>query len=354
MGTELINNLMSDATGRVFPGAQILIFKGREILYEGCWGTEIRPGTAFDLASLTKPLCTVSLVAMLIDRGLLTLTTRVGDILPAARGLPVGTIELNALLNHSSGLQAWHPWGEDLIRAHSIAIAGTKEAQHLVFHELLAQTLDSPPVYSDLGFILLGAMLEELFHDSLDRIFDLEIAKKLNTGLFFVPVLRGLPLNPVNRPIAPARRSSLRGLIRGVVDDDNAFVLGGCAGHAGLFGNARDIHRVLSAWLDSFNGHGFISQSLTRVFWSYENRAGSFVYGFDTPTSGASSAGTRYPQGLVGHLGFTGTSFWLHPETGLGVILLTNRVHPDAENIEIRSFRPILHDLVWKNFGQGR
>jgi CubicO group peptidase (beta-lactamase class C family) len=90
---------------------------------------------------------------------------------------------------------------------------------------------------------------------------------------------------------------------------------------------------------------------VVRRFWDYSNRAGSFVLGFDTPTPGASSAGSNYPVNLIGHLGFTGTSFWVDPRSGLGVILLTNRVNLGQDHDGIKSFRPLLHDLIWENFG---
>lgn len=353
-----INDLMSQALDTVFPGVQLLVFRGRKVLYEACMGREgtgnnaaITPATAFDLASLTKPLCTAGLIALLMARGLLNLDMEVSQVITITRGTPIGGIGLRSLLNHSSGLAPWQPWGRDLLRKYSIAVAGTNQARTHIFNELFGQTLPSPPVYSDLGFILLGAMVEKILNTTLDQAFHMGIAKKIDTGLFFVPVSRGRPVHFIARPMAATRHTNLRGLIHGTVDDDNAFVLGGVAGHAGLFGSARDVYALLSAWLDSFNGKGFLPQGLVHEFWSYENMAGSFVLGFDTPAPNASSAGTALPKGLVGHLGFTGTSFWLDPKTGLGVILLTNRVNPDPENTLIRQFRPLLHDLIWQTFG---
>ncbi len=361
MSVSEINAMMNQAVGRVFPGAQLLVFLSHRVLYEGCWGRQgraanmprITPDTAFDLASLTKPMATAALAMILVDQGVWGLEQTLGDIMPETRQSPVGEARIRALLNHSSGLPAWRPWGQELLGRHSVDIAGTGYARSYIIKRLYSQTLDTPPVYSDLGYMLLGLAIERVTNTSLDRAFYREIAVPLHADLSFVRVTAGQPDKPLPMPVAAARETSLRGMIHGVVDDDNAFVLGGVAGHAGLFGSARQVHRLLAAWLDAFlrDTKPFPGRTV-REFWSGAHRAGTFVLGFDTPTPGGSSAGRNYPSGLVGHLGFTGTSFWLHPQSGLGVILLTNRVNQDPkDNTGIRSFRPLLHDLVWQTFG---
>jgi CubicO group peptidase (beta-lactamase class C family) len=134
----------------------------------------------------------------------------------------------------------------------------------------------------------------------------------------------------------------------GEVHDDNAYAMGGVAGHAGLFGSALGVAQLAQEWLEAFLGHHKVfNPELVRRFWQRSSVPGSTrVVGFDTPSPVSSQAGSRMGKRTIGHTGFTGTSLWIDPDRELTVILLTNRVHPNRANEAIRAFRPRLHDAV--------
>lgn len=363
-------DLLRDGVGRVCSGATLLVSRAGRVVLEEAVGFTALPGlgvsprpvgpdTVFDLASLTKPLATAAIAMVLAARGRLDLDAGLGDCLPAARGSDKATLRVADLLAHGAGLPAWRPFGADLVRARGEAVAGTAAARRAVLSAILREPLESPPgtvaIYSDLGYILLGLAWEHLGGARLDRLFARWIARPLGLRrTFFVPVSRGdarTPPVPVG-DIAATERCPTRGrVLQGEVHDDNAFVLGGVAGHAGLFGTARDVWTIL----DAMTGEAgtVFDPGVAREFRSRARAVSGSgrTLAFDTPTPGASSAGTRCPQGLVGHLGFTGTSFWLHPEARTAVVLLTNRVHPTRDNDEVRAFRPALHDLIWTALG---
>jgi len=137
--------------------------------------------------------------------------------------------------------------------------------------------------------------------------------------------------------------------LEGEVHDDNAYTLGGVAGHAGLFGTAKDVYGLLQELLNAYLGEsntGVFDEHLVRSFFQRHSHVGSWALGFDTPTRPDSSSGRYFSDQSVGHLGFTGTSFWMDLEKGVVVILLTNRIHPTRKNEKIKAFRPKLHDAV--------
>ena len=160
-------------------------------------------------------------------------------------------------------------------------------------------------------------------------------------------------IDPIGPPpagtYAATEQCAWRGrLIEAQVHDENAHVLGGIAGHAGLFGTAAGVHRVLSELLSAYHhdmgGRLFDRRTVQQFF---QRVPGTHkALGFDMPASVTPSCGRFFPPTSIGHLGFTGTSFWVHLEQSLDVILLTNRIHPTRANIAIRGFRPLIHDAV--------
>ena len=355
---RLADRIIREHINETFTALQFLAFRNRDILIERSVGSIYINGpgisheTPFDLASLTKPLCTTLLVIKAISEGKLSLESRLGELMKSTRGHDLEAVPLFKLLNHTSGLVPWRPWGEEMIRVQGSKIAGSSEAKTAIFNKLLKESLKHPPAYSDLGFILLGFLLEHLYVRPLDelckRFYDSVGLKNIR----FIRLKRGTPLENASLKDPPATRSNpLRGRIQGVVDDDNAFVLGGVAGHAGLFAPARDVHRIIVLLLESYKGDGPVDQGIIRRFWDYSNRQGtSFVYGFDTPSGETTQAGKGVPSDAIGHLGFTGTSFWVSPYTGLGSILLTNRVFFPNTQERIRELRRKLHGLIWEYF----
>jgi CubicO group peptidase (beta-lactamase class C family) len=214
-------------------------------------------------------------------------------------------------------------------------------------------------LYSDLGFMLLGLLVERLTEMALDRWCEEAIVRPLAAyPLMFCPTAGGTQLDVV-RPmadvshIAPTEQDEWRNrLLRGEVHDENAAAMGGVAGHAGLFGTAESVLAVSGAWLCGYHGResilegGFVRQFTARQ----ESVAqSSWALGWDTP-SAPSSSGSSFSEQSFGHLGYTGTSLWIDPLRELEVVLLSNRVHPHRRNEKIKAFRPWIHDLVYREF----
>jgi len=356
-----VRDLLHDAAGDVYPGAVLLVARGPDRLIiepagytafpdQGIPVATVTPDTVFDLASLTKPLATTAVLATLAAEAVVTLDDPLSRHLPETRETDKAGLTLRQLLAHASGLPAWRPFGGDLAKTHGVAVAGTPLAREQVLKSLVAQSLTFVPgtrcVYSDMGFLLLGFLVEAVCGQPLDRVFRDRLTRPLGLEhVSFVPPPGG---NVAATEHCPTRKR----VLQAEVHDDNAWVLGGVAGHAGLFGTATDVHGLCRAFLAAHapSGTGPLDHRVVRELWDRQKAPGNstWVLGFDTPTPGNSSAGSNAPATLVGHLGFTGTSFWLEPASGTAVILLTNRVHPTRENESIRQFRPRLHDAVWK------
>jgi CubicO group peptidase (beta-lactamase class C family) len=212
--------------------------------------------------------------------------------------------------------------------------------------EPLERSVGAEMVYSDLGFMVLCWVIEEITRMRLDRFVHGRFYGPLGlTRLFFVDPAHP----PKDVPFAATDRCPWRKiLLEGQVSDDNAWVTGGIDGHAGLFGTAGDAYRLLRALMMSGRkGEDLLdlSPGLVDTFLTRDPHSGRAL-GFDTPALFSSSCGTRFSSRTVGHLGFTGTSFWMDLERGLIVILLSNRVHPSRENNRIRTFRPLVHDAI--------
>jgi CubicO group peptidase (beta-lactamase class C family) len=232
-------------------------------------------------------------------------------------------ISARLALCHATGMPAWKLLGD----------GARSEIVDRVRAEPLERPAGTSSVYSDLGFILLGDLLERVGGTTLDQLFRAEVAPDLDIGY---------------GPREPERCAPTENGLCGVVHDENARALGGVAGHAGLFSHARDVAEICRSLLRAWHGEaGLVAQSTLRRFWSPCDIAGStWCLGWDRPSTVASSAGNRWPRDGVGHLGFTGCSIWLDPSRGRAVVLLSNRVHPTRANEAIKSFRPLLHDAV--------
>ncbi len=222
---------------------------------------------------------------------------------------------------------------------------------------ILSRILDEPQaypiggkvVYSDLGFMLLRGIVETASGSRLDEFVRKEIYLPLQLkDLFFVDTEHPLP---ADRFAATEKCPWRHTRIRGVVHDENAYSVGGVDGHAGLFGTAADVYCLLMEVLGTYSGgpsHHIFEPDLLREFLDY-GKGTERALGFDRPAVNGSASGCRFSQNSVGHLGFTGTSFWMDLDRSIIVILLTNRVHPSRANEKIRDFRPILHDAIMKS-----
>jgi CubicO group peptidase (beta-lactamase class C family) len=357
---DLLNNGVAE---RVFPGAVLLVSRaGHRLCFQAVGQAAIVPSprpmtvdTVFDLASLTKPLATTLAVLILVSRGGLRLDASLTELLQS-RSLPPDKagITLRQLLSHSAGFPAWKPYYLEL------GGLPQTERKRRVRELLLEEPLDYPPgeqsLYSDLGFLLIQWIVEEKAATDLHHFTRKHLYKPLGCpGLSYRPLEKGPPGD--TRAFAATEHCPWRGrVLSGEVDDENAYVLGGVAGHAGLFGTATDVGCVLDAIIRTRAGISVglpwsaeaLDEFLRRA---YPDPANTWALGFDTPAAVGSSAGRHFSRETVGHLGFTGTSFWMDLRRKLTVILLTNRIHPTRANEKIKEFRPVLHDAVMEEFG---
>lgn len=355
-----LHNFMEQgiATG-VFPGGVLLVqIRGRvaHLSTHGVTsrfppGRPVRANTCFDLASLTKVLAVSGLVLDRIQAGRLGLSDKVLSHLPPLPARGWSRMTVRHLLEHSSGLAAWRAYHHELAAHAGGTWLKTRRAKQAVRRMVAAERLQTPPgtraEYSDLGFILLEWILEQVSGRPMQSLFKERLAGRLRRGrLFFVDLKR--PGKHPKVEFAASERCPWRGhTLFGEVHDDNAWAVGGISGQAGLFGDARGVAGMATCWLDSYHGRAtFFHRDGVRRFFRRSQVSGSHrALGFDTPSRGC-SAGRRLGPQSVGHTGFTGTSLWIDPERELIVVLLTNRVHPTRNNQAIQAFRPGLHDLV--------
>ncbi len=345
-------HVLVEAIARLpFSAAAVEVGRAGGVLWQEGFGTltrqpssrSVRIDSVFDLASLTKVIATTTAAMQMVDGGTLRLSDRVGDVLGEWSGGERESTTVEDLLSHSSGLPAWLPLYRD----------ATGRDQYL---SRIARTpFDYPPrtrsEYSDLGFILLGVLLERKAAMPLDRLFA-GIRSRLDLGdIAFLP-----PSEWHRRTVATEFDTWRNRLLVGEVHDQNAAALGGVAGHAGLFGNVTAVGRFARIVLHARSGEPaaclrFARQDTVVRFTTRDNVPGSSrALGWDTmmPTS---SCGTRLSSRAFGHTGFTGTSMWIDPEQDRYVVLLTNLVGPADEK---RRLRRTFHDAVMEDVVRNR
>lgn len=306
--------------------------------------------TVYDLASLTKPVVAAT-VARLVRRGLIRWEAALGRLLPAARGTPSEAAPLSLLLAHRAGLMA-HRRLRNELPAGDVAAWLTLSAESR--RPECSGAIPGggfEPVYSDLGYILVGAALAASSGEELEALVLREVAAPLGLQLGSAATWSGrLGAEAFVARAAPTEHVPERGgLIRGHVHDDNAWDLAGSgiAGHAGLFGTAEDVGRFAVAIVDALAGRSQWLAAGEAELLVCPRPGGSLLAGFDGKAESGSSAGTRFGPKAFGHLGFTGTSVWCDPQARIVVVLLTNRVCPSRENIVLRSVRPSVHDALF-------
>jgi CubicO group peptidase (beta-lactamase class C family) len=290
--------------------------------------------TIFDLASLTKVISTATLLMRGVDAHAIDLDERVVDRIPMWRGADREHVTIRDLLAHAAGLTAYLPFFRD----HQ----GRQEFEHAICSLPLEYPPRTQSIYSDLGFMLLGFMLEDIGRASLRDQFAALTANVRIDDLAFNP------RHSWKDRTAPTELDLWRGrLLQGEVHDENTWALGGSAGHAGLFGTAGAVGAFARLVLDGFAGESVLAQPSTLASFAARTSVpnSSRALGWDTMLT-TSSCGHRLSARAIGHTGFTGTSLWIDPEQDLYVVLLTNRVHPTRENHAIQRIRPLLHDAV--------
>jgi CubicO group peptidase (beta-lactamase class C family) len=314
-------------------------------LARGVKARKVAEDTMYDVSSLTKPIVSTTAVMMLVHHGRLDLDLPVNNYIPdfaaAAKSDPDpawrAKITVRMLLLHNSGLPAHRDFYKEA------------KGRDAVLWRVLAEPLIRAPgtqkEYSDLGFILLGEIIERLTGESLDAFATREIFRPLgmNRSMFNPPRRLGPEIAPTEMDSAYRKR-----LVWGEVHDENAWAMGGIAGHAGLFSTARDVAIFAQTILNGgmYAHHRLLPRALIEQFTTKVAIANSAsATGWDVPTE-SSSSGHYFSSKSFGHMGFTGTTLWIDPEKDLFVILLTNRVHPTRSNQQIRQVRPALHDAV--------
>ena len=333
---------------RVFPGAALAVVSRGELLAWQAFGCftydsgapEVQRETLWDLASLTKPIATVSMAMLLFERGRLSLDALPADLLPqfadagdAAQRAWRKSVTVAMLLAHSSGLPAH--------RKLYLEASGRQAMQAAARSVPLEAEPGSRTEYSDLGFILLGELLEHVAGEGIDVFCQREIFSPLSLNMSYTP-------HPSIRAAIPPTvndRTYRHRIIQGEVNDENATAMGGIAPHAGLFSNVLSVARFAECLLRG--GSPLFRPETVELFTT--RRAGpagtSRTLGWDTP-SPPSQYGTLFSARSFGHLGYTGTSLWCDPERQLSVTLLTNRTWPDCANQAIKQYRPLLHDAI--------
>ncbi len=358
------------------PGAVLAVSRGDRTVYLKAFGyAELGPAprmmkaeTILDIASLTKPVATATALMILEDRQRLTLDRPVGDILPEYGRGEKKAVTLRHLLANCSGLPAWKPYFLSVYGESGILADGFTPSprwRQYCLARASEEPLECDPgqaeTYSDIGYMVLGRCIEQISGEPLDRFCRQEIFDPLQMeNTFFIDLVRqGRPPTglPPERFAATEDCPRRKRILVGEVHDENAFVMGGVAGHAGLFSTAEDLCVLArTLLLCSRDGHPFVPGRIVREFWTRAEIVpdGTWALGWDTPTPGRSSSGRTFSPKAVGHTGYTGTSLWIDPERDLAVVLLTNRVHPSRAKEEgIRRLRPDVHDRVAEALERG-
>ncbi|MFP4600387.1 MAG: serine hydrolase domain-containing protein [Persicimonas sp.] len=346
----------------VWQGGELLLDEALGCTHFGEGGAPMTRDTPMDIASLTKPLVVATLVMQAVDAGLVALSDPIAEHLPAwltgARGdnksdKKRAEATLLDLLNHSSGLPAWEKFYLEYPVDPSPKRAQATRDE--LFERIATTPLEAEPgtrhAYSDLGYILWANILERVFDAPLHEVARARIFEPLDmqqTG--YVARWAGDP--PITHAAATEDCPLRERVVVGTVHDENTDIIGGTSGHAGVFSTAGDLLEFCTHLWQIDAGaisDGLVSRQTLQFCWSDRARGadGHHLGGWDTPSGELSSAGRGFQAGrTVGHLGFTGTSFWIERDLGLIAILLTNRVYPSRENALIKRLRVRFHEAV--------
>ncbi len=350
-----VYKVLTDAiAARAFPGCAFGVLANGEVMLQDALGRftydeespVVTPDTVYDIASITKVMATTAASMLLYQRGALDLDTPLGDLLP---GFIVGRssaerarhVRLRHLLSHSSGLPGY------------VALYRTATTPAALLRACLQLPLEAEPgtraEYSDPGFLLFGKALDVLTRDHLAMWVRREIYVPLGlTATGYCPPASARPQIPPTENDTSFRRRR----IQGEVQDEHAWLLGGAAGHAGLFSNVPDLLRFAKEILAPLHSNSasqaplLFRKATIEHFAQRQPPEGSWrALGWDTPSK-ESSAGQFFSPRSIGHLGFSGCSLWIDLDADIAVVLLTNRTWPDRQSQLIRKVRPIFHDAV--------
>jgi CubicO group peptidase (beta-lactamase class C family) len=358
---DLLQNAIK---ARAFPACALAVTLRGELIAHQAFGhftydpssSPVAADSIFDLASITKAVATTTAAMILYERGLLDLDAPVTAIIPefATADPRRRNVTLRMLLTHASGLPAY--------KKLFLSLKTREELLAAAFTTDLIADPGTRAEYSDIGFIILGVALERLADEPLDTFCQREIFGPLGMShtTFNPPkswkdkivpsadesINESGAGAPARESLTPPSQTTFRGrVIQGEVQDENASILGGVAGHAGLFAPAEDIAIFAHTLLNS--GRPILRPETITLFTRRESspEGSSRALGWDTP-SGASQSGKYFGPRSYGHLGYTGTSLWIDPDRQLSITFLTNRTWPDCQNQSIKQLRPAFHDAV--------
>ena len=365
-GYKRLETLISkEIKSGTFPGVEIIYAKGSKVLLHKTWGklesinsSPMLLDTIFDVASLTKPVVTTTLLMMLREKGMLNLNDSVQLHLPVFTGRKKERITLKHLLTHISGLPAWANLYE--------SVENSEEARTRLLNIPLETSPEKKMIYSCLGFLVLGEVISKITGKRLSNLFHDKIAKPLKLhNSMFSPEKK---LNDLSK-IAPTENCAFRKkLLRGIVHDENSFAFEEEGGNAGLFSTAKDLLRFTQLLINEgeLDGVRLLSKQSVAEMFKNHNPAGLTPRGLGwdikkqmSTADGASweySCGPDFPDNSCGHTGFTGTSLWFDPASKQIIIALSNRVHLSREkNLEaMKRFRKNLHGLLNMNNSPAR
>lgn len=339
---EIIQSAIKDSA---FPGSVVLVSKDKNVIYEKAFGhltyddtsAAVTKNTIYDIASLTKVIATTTAVMICYDKTLFSLDDPVTKYLPEFSQNGKEKVTIKNLLLHNSGLPAFKRFYNNYSSA--------DEVINVIYKTPLSYEPGSKTVYSDLGFITLAKIVEQVTGNSFDVFCNEEIFNLLQMNSTFFN-----PPDSLQYKIAPTEYDNYwrNKLVWGKVHDETSSLLNGVAGHAGLFSTAKDINNLLQLLLNdgTFNGHQMIKPETVKLFTTRYSDKSTRALGWDTKSGEGSSVGVLFDITSFGHTGFTGTSVWVDPTRELFVLFLTNRVYPSRENKRLYKVRPLFHDAV--------
>ena len=361
IGARIGRLLVDGVEEGTYPGCVLLVAqKGEIVFFQETGNCSLKPrkapvrrDTIFDLASLTKPLATTLAVMRQVDKGRLDLDEPLADLLPNELPEDKKGLTPRLLLCHCSGLADWAPFYLDLDRYRP------EERKKVLRDWVMESPLVYPPgkgcLYSDLGFMVLEWVIEAAIRTPMHMFLSRSFYRPLSLER---TILGGIM---VSKRFAKAQFAASENcpwrkkILRGEVQDENAFAMGGYSGHAGLFGTAGDVYGLADMLRAHFRGErqDYFKPQTVRGFFTPQDIVddSTWALGWDMPSLENSSSGNHFSRNSVGHLGFTGTSIWMDLDQDVIVVFLTNRVHPSRDNEKIKAFRPRLHDVIMEELG---
>ncbi len=350
-----IDDIMQSAIeDSIFPGGVVTVLKDGVIAWNKGYGYHdytktraVRSNDVYDLASITKVVATTTAIMKLHEEGKISLDDPVSRYIPEYDAPVKSDVTIRHLLLHTSGLPAFRIY-VDRLQSRSELIRAVRD-------EPLENAPGEEYVYSDLGFILLAEIVREVSGQEIDRFIRNQFFNPLRmSSTHFNPGRLGIWMR--NR-IPPTEIDIIygRGTVQGYAHDERAYFMDGVAGHAGLFATGEDLGIFSQMLLNKgfYAGKTYLQPATIELFTGHRSPINQRAYGFDRKSEDYTSAGSLLGPNSFGHTGFTGTSIWIDPDSGISIILLTNRTYPNRSyGTEIRQIRPEIADTVMRSLAE--